>query len=157
MIILKNGDIFTSTCSVLVNPVNTVGVMGKGLALEFKNRYPQTFQKYKRACDNGSFEIGKLMLCKEGDKMILLFPTKKDWRDMSKLQYIESGLEKFVSVYDAKGIQSAAFPMLGCGLGGLETGEVLSLMKKYLGSLPIKIEVYLNGDVNRDFLIWKED
>ena len=144
MLVLKKGNLFDSTCEVLVNPVNTVGIMGKGLALEFKKKYPITFDKYKQACNNHSFDIGKLMLCHENNKSILLFPTKRDWRDPSKIEYIEEGLQKFVSAYESRGIYSAAFPMLGCGLGGLEISEVLPLMKKYLGPLPIKIEIYLN-------------
>lgn len=144
MLILKTGDIFESSCNVLVNPVNTVGVMGKGLALEFKKRFPLTFEKYKLACSNGTFDIGKLMLCCENGKRILLFPTKKDWRSSSKLEYIEAGLAKFSNIYEQKKIGSAAFPMLGCGLGGLNEGDVLELMKKYLGPLPIRIEIFLS-------------
>ena len=143
MIQYVSGDIFNSPAQVIVNPVNTVGVMGKGLALQFKQRYPNMFQKYKYACDQKLFTIGKLMLILEHDHWILLFPTKQHWRNPSQLTYIAAGLKKFVSMYQEKRIISIAFTKLGCGLGGLNWDVVKPLMEYYLGNLPITVYVYL--------------
>lgn len=142
VIYYKKGDLFKSGAQVLVNPVNTVGVMGKGLALSFKNRFPHMFSVYKKACDNRSFSVGKLMLIKDGGQQILLFPTKKDWRDPSKLEYIEKGLEKFVQTYRIKNITSVAFPPLGCGCGGLNWNNVKPIMEKYLNNITIDVYIY---------------
>lgn len=135
-------DIFMADTQVIVNPVNLVGVMGAGLAKEMKNRYPEMFQKYKRACDSGAFNEGQLQLCKQGDVWILNFPTKKHWKEASDLELIEKGLKTFVNTYEQKGITSITFPKLGCGLGGLNwEKDVAPLMHKYLDNLPIQIEV----------------
>ena len=142
MIEYIEGDIFESPAQVIVNTVNTVGVMGKGLALAFKKRYPDMFEKYKQACDNNSLTIGKLMLFYEADHWLLLFPTKEHWRNPSKLEYIEAGLQKFVRAYADKSITSVAFPRLGCGNGGLDWEKVRPLMDRYLSPLPIDIYIY---------------
>lgn len=135
-------DIFKAKTQVIVNPVNLVGVMGAGLAKQMKNRYPEMFHKYKRACDSGDFKEGKLQLCKQSDVWILNFPTKKHWKDGSDLELIEKGLQTFVNTYGQKEIASITFPKLGCGLGGLDwEKEVAPLMHKYLDDLPIQIEV----------------
>ena len=145
MIEYIEGDIFESPAQVIVNTVNTVGVMGKGLALAFKKRYPDMFERYKQACDNDALTIGKLMLFYEADHWLLLFPTKKHWRNPSKLEYIEAGLAKFVSSYAVKSITSVAFPRLGCGNGGLNWEEVRPLMERYLSPLPIDIYIYVGN------------
>jgi len=143
MIKYIEGDIFESPAQVIVNAVNTVGVMGKGLALSFKQRYPQMFEKYKSACEKHLLTIGKLMLFYETDHWLLLFPTKEDWRNPSKLEYIEKGLIKFVQTYAEKGITSIAFPRLGCGNGELDWADVKPLMERYLKELPIDVYIYL--------------
>lgn len=143
MITYVEGDIFSSPAQVIVNAVNTVGVMGKGIALAFKNRYPKMFEVYKEACEKKKFQMGKLMLCHAPDHLILLFPTKENWRNPSKLEYIEKGLERFVKNYAEKNISSIAFPKLGCGNGELKWEEVKPLMEKYLKPLPIDIYIYL--------------
>ncbi len=149
MIEYIEGDIFESPAQVIVNTVNTVGVMGKGLALSFKQRYPQMFEKYKIACEKHLLTIGKLMLFYEADHWLLLFPTKENWRNPSKLEYIEKGLMKFVNTYAEKNITSIAFPRLGCGNGELDWNEVKPLMEHYLKKLPIDVYIYLgtNPDV----------
>lgn len=143
MIEYIEGDIFESPAQVIVNTVNTVGVMGKGLALSFKKRYPDMFERYKSVCEKGLLTTGKLMLFYEADYWILLFPTKEHWRNPSKLAYIESGLQKFVQTYAQKGITSIAFPRLGCGNGELKWEEVRPIMEKYLKDLPIAVYIYL--------------
>ena len=142
MITYVKGDIFTSPAKIIVNAVNTVGVMGKGIALEFKNRYPEMFDSYKGICEEKKFDVGDLVLWKGASKWVLLFPTKRHWRKPSKLEYIEQGLIKFVECWDKLGANSIAFPKLGCGSGGLEWDAVRPLMEKYLKPLPIQIFVY---------------
>lgn len=137
------GDIFSSPAQVLVNAVNTVGVMGKGIALEFKNRYPDMFLSYKKACENKTLDIGKLMLWKETNYWVLIFPTKRHWKDPAKLEYIEAGLKDFEKIWESVGIQSIAFPKLGCGNGGLDWDDVRPIMERYLSELPIKVFVYV--------------
>lgn len=141
MINYVQGNIFNSQVQTIVNPVNCVGVMGSGLALEFKKRYHKMYYSYKMACNKELFAIGKLMLCDESDYRILLFPTKTGWREPSKIEYIESGLKKFVETYESKNITSIAFPKLGCGKGGLDWQEVKPIMERYLGNLSIPIIV----------------
>ena len=143
MIEYIEGDIFESPAQVIVNTVNTVGVMGKGIALSFKKRYPAMFERYKTVCEKGLLKTGKLMLFYEADYWVLLFPTKEHWRNPSKLEYIEAGLQKFVQTYAEKGITSIAFPRLGCGNGELDWSAVKPLMEKYLKKLPINVYIYL--------------
>lgn len=143
MIEYIEGNIFDSPAQVIVNTVNTVGVMGKGIALEFKQRYPEMYDKYKTVCEKHQFSIGKLMLFYESDHWLLLFPTKENWRNPSKLEYLEKGLMKFVNTYADKGISSVAFPRLGCGNGELDWNVVRPLMEKYLRPLPIDVYIYL--------------
>jgi len=131
--VLHGKTIFESDAQTLVNTINCVGVMGKGIALEFKNRYPAMFDKYKSFCDKGVFKPGVLWIYKAEDgKWVLNFPTKVDWRNPSKIEYIEEGLKKFVEIWEEKGIKSIAFPLLGCSNGGLDPDEVIPIMKKYL-------------------------
>jgi len=137
------GKIFDSPAQVIVNTVNTVGVMGKGLALEYKRRYPKMFERYRTVCERHQFTIGQLMLFYEPDHWVLLFPTKENWRYPSKLEYLEKGLMKFVNSYAEKNITSIAFPRLGCGNGELLWDDVKPLMEKYLSPLPIDVYIYL--------------
>ena len=143
MIRYIEGDIFKSPAQVIVNTVNTVGVMGKGIALEFKKRYPDMFQAYRDICDRRKLKTGSLMLYYEPDHWVLLFPTKENWKNPSRMEYIEAGLAKFCRTYAEKGITSVAFPKLGCGNGELNWSEVQPVMEKYLKDLPIDIYIYL--------------
>ena len=134
------GDLFQSNAKVLINPVNVMGVMGKGLALEFKKRYPVMFEEYHILCENGQLKIGDLWLYKASDKWVLNFPTKQHWREKSTLEIIETGLQKFVTIYDQETITSIAFPKLGSGLGGLDWDtQIRPLMEQHLQPLPIEI------------------
>jgi O-acetyl-ADP-ribose deacetylase (regulator of RNase III) len=128
--------VFDAPTQTLVNTVNCVGVMGKGLALEVRHRFPVVYQKYVGACKEGTLTIGKLQLVKTKDIWVLNFPTKVHWRGKSRLSYIEQGLKKFASTYKRRGISSIAFPPLGCANGGLEWKPVLALMERYLRPLP---------------------
>lgn len=145
MITYVSGNLFEAPAKVLVNAVNTVGAMGKGIALEFKRIYPDMFSQYRRFCENGQFTIGKLYLYKTDHKWVLNFPTKKHWRDPSRLEYLEAGLKKFRDCYRSVGITSIGFPALGCGNGELDyETQVGPLMEEHLGDLPISVLVYLN-------------
>lgn len=140
-----NGNIFNTKAQVIVNTVNCVGVMGKGVALVFKLRYPKMFDIYKDYCDKKLIGIGKLWLYKsESNKpWVLNFPTKVHWKYPSKIEYIEKGLIKFVETYKEKDIRSIAFPLLGTHNGGLDKKEVKNLMIKYLSKCTdISIEIY---------------
>lgn len=149
MVKIERGKtIFESSAQTLVNTINCVGVMGKGLALEFKNRYPAMFDKYKSFCDKGVFKPGVLWIYKAEDgKWILNFPTKIDWRNPSEMSYIEEGLKKFVEIWESKGITSIAFPLLGCTNGGLNADEVIPLMEKYLNQCDgLDVTIYDNRE-----------
>lgn len=144
MIIYVQGDLFTSPAEVLVNTVNTVGVMGKGIAKEFKHIYPEMFDAYQHACESGDLRIGTLMLHRHIRKSVLNFPTKRHWRSPSRVEDIEAGLKKFTASYEEYGISSIAFPQLGCGNGELDwESQVRPLMERHLGNLPIRIYVHL--------------
>ncbi len=144
----KQGNIFDSQMECLVNPVNTVGVMGKGLALEFKRRYPAMFSSYLRLCKNGWLLPGIPVIWSSGfEEYVLLFPTKRHWRQPSDLTDIDHGLAFFAahvsSVSGIYPIKSVAFPAIGCGLGGLDfETQVRPLLDEYLADLLIDVEVY---------------
>ena len=142
MLTYLRGDLLSSPAQVQVNTVNTVGVMGKGIALQFKNKYPQMFAAYQKACEKQQLGIGRLYLWKSPEKWVLMFPTKRHWRNPSKIEYVESGLKEFVDSYERLGVDSIAFPRLGCGNGGLEWSVVKPIMEKYLSPLPINIYIY---------------
>ncbi len=143
MILYVQGDLFQSPAQVLVNTVNTVGVMGKGVALQFKRHFPEMYTKYRDLCEKGDFNVGSLWLYKTPNKWVLNFPTKKHWRQPSKLEYVESGIKKLVETYSSLGIHSIALPPLGCGNGQLDfPSQVQPLMEKYLQPLPIEVFVY---------------
>lgn len=138
------GNIFNSKMQTIVNTINCVGVMGKGIAFVFKLRYPSMFDKYKEYCSSKMIGIGKLWLYKseETPQWVLNFPTKFHWKYPSKIEYIESGLQKFVDTYKEKGITSIAFPLLGTHNGGLDKVEVLDMMYNYLERCDIPVEIY---------------
>ncbi len=124
MIKLKTGNILKDESEAIVNTVNCVGVMGKGLALQFKKAYPDNFKQYKSACDKGLVKIGKMFVTKHTDMInnqwIMNFPTKNHWRGSSKIDYIDLGLMDLVNQVKKLKIKSIAIPPLGTGLGGLD-------------------------------------
>jgi O-acetyl-ADP-ribose deacetylase (regulator of RNase III) len=143
---MKQGDLLTSKCQTLVNAVNCVGVMGKGIARDFKNAYPDMYEDYRRRCAARSVKLGEPYLYKTNtigtERWILNFPTKSHWKIKSSQDEIERGLiylAKNARVWD---VTSIAVPPLGCGCGGLDSNQVLMLIKKHLGSLGILIELY---------------
>lgn len=143
----QRGDIFESNAQVIVNTVNCQGVMGKGLALAFKQRYPAMFSVYQQECKSGRLRIGRPSLYKESAPWILNFPTKDTWKANSKIEYLEKGLEYFIANYKRAGITSVAFPKLGAQNGKLSWDDVGPLMAKYLSSLEIDVYIYIaEGD-----------
>lgn len=149
------GNIFTSKCQTLVNTVNCVGVMGAGIALEFKFRYPKMYSEYVKHCKNKLIEIGKLWIYNSSDtgNKVMNFPTKAHWRNPSKYEYLEKGLARFVETYSERGITSVAFPLLGALNGGLDPNKVLDLMRQYLSNCDIPIEIYEYDPTAKDELI----
>ena len=141
------GNLLESEAEALVNTVNTVGVMGKGIALQFKNQYPYNYKVYSKACKDGNFKIGDLLVVEEdsllsGRRMIINFPTKTDWRKPSEYIYIEEGLKKLVDLIKQKNIKSLAIPPLGAGNGGLEWNKVKAMMQYYLRNIDAEITIF---------------
>jgi O-acetyl-ADP-ribose deacetylase (regulator of RNase III) len=136
MIKYVEGDLILSDAQALVNTVNTVGVMGKGIALQFKEKFPYNFEVYYSACKKAEMTPGKMLVVNDSTllerKIIINFPTKKDWKHPSKYEYIEEGLKDLVQIIKAYNIRSIAIPPLGCGNGGLEWSRVKILMENYL-------------------------
>ncbi len=147
------GNISESQADALVNTVNTVGVMGKGVALQFKKEFPNNFKAYQKACKEGRVEIGKMFVFEDvsllrGKKLIINFPTKQDWRKPSEYEYIERGLEDLVEVIKTYRLKSVAIPPLGAGNGGLEWSRVRALIERRLSNVECDIWLYQpNADV----------
>ncbi len=142
MLSVIKSSIFDSPAQTLVNTVNTVGVMGKGIAKEFKARYPAMFREYKHLCDRHVLKIGTLHCWPGPSRWILNFPTKTTWKKPSRMEYLDAGLETFVRNYKRMGIQSVSFPPLGCGNGQLHWEEVKPLMLYHLWNLDIQIYIH---------------
>jgi O-acetyl-ADP-ribose deacetylase (regulator of RNase III)/uncharacterized protein YwgA len=137
------GDLFASKAQTLVNTVNCVGVMGKGVALEFKKRWPAMYEDYERRCDLKQVRLGEPYLYRDtAGASIVNFPTKDHWRSPSRVADIERGLDHLVAHAAEWGICSLALPPLGCGSGGLEWSEVGPLIYRKLHDSPFDVEVY---------------
>jgi O-acetyl-ADP-ribose deacetylase (regulator of RNase III) len=163
---LRLGDMFFSRAQTLTISVNTVGIMGAGLAARAKYQFPEVYVFYQGLCKRKELKMGEPYLfnelelsadvqladepdtltCSKGPTWFLLFPTKRHWRDKADLQGIEKGLQWIVDNYKRKGIKSLAMPALGCGLGGLEWEQVGPLMCKYLSKLEIEVYIYLPNE-----------
>jgi O-acetyl-ADP-ribose deacetylase (regulator of RNase III) len=143
---IREGNVLESDAEALVNTVNTVGVMGKGIALQFKKRFPANYDAYKKACESGELQVGKMFVWATGrltPRFIINFPTKKHWRGNSKMEYIEQGLRDLRRVIQKHGIKSIAVPPLGCGHGGLEWGQVRPKIEQALADLPgVQVQLY---------------
>lgn len=158
MIKVMIGDLFASKMQTLVNTVNCVGVMGKGLALEFRKQFPDMFADYEARCKRAEVGLGKPYLFKRLlPPWILLFPTKQHWRSVSSLDAIEAGLEYLELNYKQWGVESLAVPPLGCGLGELEWNIVGPTLYRHLTRLEIPVELYApfgtpHSDLTPEFL-----
>lgn len=142
--IFKTGDILLSKSEAIINTVNCEGYLGKGLAYQFKMKYPEMEESYKKACKSGKLKPGKLHLYQAYDKLIINFPTKDNWRAKSKMEYIQKGLVTLAEEIENKNLQTVAIPPLGSGNGGLNWHDVKNEIKKYLYniSLDVDIEIY---------------
>ncbi len=123
---MRSGDLFAADTDAIVNAVNCVGVMGKGLALAFKKQFPDNFEAYRRACDTGEVMPGKMFVVERASapRWIINFPTKRHWRSPSTLDDVRSGLVDLIAQVKSREIKSVAIPALGCGLGGLRWEDV---------------------------------
>ena len=136
----------------LVNTVNTVGVMGRGLALQFKRRYPSNFETYAIACKHGRVEIGRVLVVETalpaGPRFIINFPTKKHWRYPAQIEYVRAGLISMIREVQARNIRSLAVPPLGCGNGGLVWSDVRPLIDRAVALLPgVRVLVFSPDDM----------
>lgn len=146
MLIFTSGNLFESNARALVNAVNTVGVMGKGIALAFKKAYPHNYQAYRKACQEGEFTTGQVFGVLEQDvfgaRWVINFPTKQHWREPSNYEYVAEGLSALKTFLVKHDIDSVAIPALGCGLGGLEWTRVKEMIIAELTDLPIECYVF---------------
>ena len=146
MITYKNGNLLEANAEALVNAVNTVGVMGKGIALMFKEKFPENMVKYKNACANKQVQIGKMFVTRQETPIpqwIVNFPTKEHWRNPSRMEWIISGLSDLRQFIIENNIQSIAIPPLGSGNGGLNWAEVRELIHAFLGVLDqVEVQIY---------------
>lgn len=157
MISFTTGNLLESQTQALVNTVNTVGVMGKGIALQFKEAYPVNFRMYASACKSKWLQPGKLLVVKEntllGERIIINFPTKTEWYLKSKYEYIEKGLEALSEELKKGEIRSIAIPPLGCGNGGLDWNKVKELINKQLEEFTdIDIRIYEPNEAVKEIL-----
>jgi O-acetyl-ADP-ribose deacetylase (regulator of RNase III) len=136
---LRTGDIFKADADAIVNTVNCVGIMGRGIALQFKNAYPANFKAYKAACDAEQVQPGRMFMFETGKftpRFIINFPTKRHWKGKSRIEDIEAGLIALADEITSRGINSVAIPPLGAGLGGLDWDDVLPRIKSALQDIP---------------------
>ena len=143
---IKRGDLLRQEVDAIVNTVNTVDIMGKGIALQFKQKWPENFRAYERACREDKVRIGEMFIFDAGGLVkphyIINFPTKEHWRKRSKIEYIERGLKDLIFQVQRLGIKSIALPPLGCGNGGLPWPEVRERIVRAFEAVP-EVEVLL--------------
>lgn len=140
MIKLTRGDILRADAEALVNPVNCVGVMGRGLALQIKHAFPENFRVYHAACKRGEVQPGSMLVVETGQRTnpryVVNFPTKRHWRANSLLADIDAGLVALVAEVKSRDMRSIAVPPLGCGLGGLDWRDVRPRIERAFAALP---------------------
>ena len=136
---LATGNLLEADAEALVNTVNTEGVMGKGIALQFKKKFPEMYEEYRRACEAGEVQPGRMHVFERKDmlnpRFIINFPTKRHWRSPARMEDLESGLRALVAEIKRRNIRSVAIPPLGCGNGGLDWAIVRPTIERALGEL----------------------
>lgn len=147
MIKLEKGDILKSDTEALVNTVNCVGVMGRGIALQFRKAFPENYKAYEAACERKEVKPGKMFIFDTGSfcnpRFIVNFPTKRHWKGNSRIEDIQSGLGALVEEVKVRNMHSIAIPPLGCGLGGLQWSEVRPLIEAAFAKLPdVQVALY---------------
>jgi O-acetyl-ADP-ribose deacetylase (regulator of RNase III) len=150
MIQFTTGNILDAEAEALVNTVNCVGVMGRGIALQFKHAFPGNFKAYASACERGAVQPGRMFVFDTGEltlpRYIINFPTKRHWRGKSRIEDIQSGLEALVQEIQLRGIRSIAVPPLGSGLGGLDWQQVKPLIERALGAVQdLQVQIFEPG------------
>ena len=151
MIELCRGDLLRADAEALVNAVNCVGVMGRGIALQFRNAFPGNYKAYRAACQRGDLRPGTMLIHEIGalsaPQYIVNFPTKDHWKGNSRVEYIESGLAALLEDVKRLGIRSIAIPPLGCGLGGLQWTQVRTLIESAFAGVPhVRVLLYESDD-----------
>jgi O-acetyl-ADP-ribose deacetylase (regulator of RNase III) len=151
MIEYCSGNLLEADAEALVNAVNTVGVMGKGIALQFRRAFPANYAAYRRACERGEMQPGRMFVFDTGQptnpRYILNFPTKRHWKDKSRLADVKSGLSALPETVRQLNIKSIAIPPLGCGLGGLQWETVHPLLVEAFAALPqVRVLLYAPGE-----------
>lgn len=147
---LMKGNVLRSQAQAIVNTVNCVGIMGKGVALAFKRKYPEMYRDYVTRCNNREVEIGKPYVYKAEDHIVVNFPTKQHWRSVSRLSDIVTGLRHLQAHLNEWGITSIALPPLGCGNGQLDWSVVGPTLHKHLSTFGIPVELYVPHEVPLD-------
>ncbi|SEO08074.1 O-acetyl-ADP-ribose deacetylase (regulator of RNase III), contains Macro domain [Mucilaginibacter gossypiicola] len=147
MIMYLKGNLLEDEAEALVNTVNCVGVMGKGIALAFRHAFPDNYLLYRAACVAGELQVGKLWVVSDfnlicGQKVIINLPTKKHWRNPSQYGWVEAGLQALAGYLQSNPVGSLAMPAPGCGNGGLAWSKVKPLVERYLSGLDMEIRVY---------------
>ena len=147
LMLLTQGNLLLAPVDALVNTVNTEGVMGKGLALQFRQAYELNYKLYRQACKDGRVRVGEMFVTETGEafgpRYIINFPTKRHWKEASRMEYITTGVESLKAVLREKGIQSVALPPLGCGNGGLDWDDVRPVIEDSLRELEGEVTVHL--------------
>lgn len=146
----RKGDLLSDDSEALVNTVNTVGVMGKGVALQFRKAFPDNYRAYRRACERHEVKPGNMFVFGtgriEGPRLLINFPTKEHWRGKARMEYIDTGLTDLVRVLRLHNVRSVAIPPLGCGNGGLRWDDVRPRIEAALGSLKnVRVTLYGPG------------
>ncbi len=147
MIYKAEGDLLSTDAEALVNTVNTVGVMGKGIALQFKQAFPDNYSAYEAACKRGEVQLGRMFVFHRNTlnnpRIIINFPTKEHWRKRSRIEDIESGLQALIEVVESEKIHSIAVPPLGCGSGGLDWNQVRPRIEQAFSEVPeISVQLF---------------
>lgn len=141
------GNLMESACEAIVNTVNCIGVMGKGIALKFKQRYPEVFRAYNSACRRGEVRVGQVHCLRASDgKLVINFPTKEHWRNSSRIEWIEEGMRDLVRAVRAHEVKSLAMPRLGCGNGGLDWDDVHPVVVEGLSPVKDDVRVTIYGE-----------
>lgn len=148
---ITHGDLLNQNVDAIVNTVNCVGVMGKGIALQFKRKWPANFRAYEAACKAGNVVPGRMFIYDAGGllkpRYIINFPTKRHWRGRSEISFITDGLKDLVQQIEALGIRSIAVPPLGCGNGGLDWEDVRPVIENALGGIPdLDVRLFAPGE-----------
>jgi len=146
MVEIRSGNILDADAEALVNTVNTVGVMGKGIALQFRQAFPRNYEVYRRACERSEVQPGKMLVVStdrlDNPRYVVNFPTKRHWKGKSRIEDIESGLEALVAEIRRLNIRSIAIPPLGCGNGGLDWEVVRPMILRAVAAVP-EVQVLL--------------